>query len=206
LSYHRQAIQNVLGHVDPSHVLTEAEVQAVLRETDRLAQAGTAPQPSNDPRRAAPISVSDLELQLAVLTEAGMTRGEAFEAIHTGTGRPTPQMMQAKRAEMQEAADRAAREAFEASPAGKREAAQQALQQRREREELASGARELIRDQWGDAVDQMLVADVLIAAGIEESASARNARELDERAARLHPEVPATTELLSVNVQRFTEE
>jgi hypothetical protein len=128
--------------------------------------------------------VSELELQLAVLTDAGMTRGEAFEAIHTGAGRPTPQMMQAKREELQQRADEQALLTYEASRAGKVEAAEAALQAKAERQRLAEGARELVRDHFGDATDRLTDEEALIAAGIEESASARHARELDERAAR----------------------
>jgi hypothetical protein len=199
VSIHRQAILNVLGeNLDPNRPLTESEFQAILAEADRLkAAAANGPAPTADPRRAGPIQVSDLQLQLAVLRDAGMDEADAYRAIATGQGRPNAEAMTKKKTELQARADIEAAAAYDRSPAGREEAAQQALAQREADARLAHGARELIRDRFGDAVDSMSDADALINAGIRKSPGQERQEALDERARRLHPDVPDATELIS---------
>jgi hypothetical protein len=183
VSVYRQAITN-LGF-DLNTQVTEENYAQIQAEADRIRAGAGTPPPSTDPRRAAPIEVSDLQLQLAVLREAGMDEADAYRAIATGQGRPTAEMMATKKAELQARANAEAEARWNASPEGRTAAAHEALAQKEADARLAKGARELIRDQWGDAVDTMPVNDVLVNAGIRESENAKREREVYEASVRL---------------------
>jgi hypothetical protein len=202
LSVFDQAIQN-LG-LNPNDPVSPEAFAAVQAEAARIrAATGT---PTHDPRKAPTVQISDLSLSVELLTEAGATREEAFQSLAEGNKLPADALA-ARRAQHQERADAEAAAAYEASPAGRREAAETALQTRAERRRMAEGARELLR-QSGYSEDVVASWDnqtALVNAGLEESNSARYARELDERAARAHPEVPSSPEPISSTDGRLSD-
>lgn len=164
---------------DPN-TFDHAELAQIAAEADR-AEATAATERTNDPRKAPPVSVSSLALEISALTRDGaMTEAQAFEALAKGS-RPSEAAIRAEREHLQSQADARAAAAYERSPAGRREAAERILAERAETKRLAEGARALLEPQHGP-VDDLSDAEVLDLSGIRPS-EATLAAEEDRRLA-----------------------
>jgi hypothetical protein len=117
--------------------------------------------------------LSDVALANAILQDEGLNREEAARiiALDPGLTFALRDRIAEKRAELEAEAKAEADRRYAASPEGRAQAAKAALQARREREELAEGSRELLRQRGipEDYISSLSAADLLVEAGIEPS-------------------------------------
>jgi hypothetical protein len=141
--YERTAARLYPG-ADPNN-FSAAQIDRIVVETRAEFEQTTGPQRTSDPRKAEPVKVDDLELEVAILTRDGaMTEQEAFRELAAGH-RPTQAALNAARAELQAHADAEQARRYDASPDGRKEAALQLLADQKAEAELVEGGRALLK-------------------------------------------------------------